>query len=218
MKWLFYFVLPVAIIGFLVSRGVNRETKSLSSSLTGDATSLINKLIPPIPPKAAAASAGHTIGQAYPGSHAVYYTPEVNPELVDVTYLGKATDHLDMALYSFTDKAVAEAVLAAAHRGVHVRIYRDRDQFEQELSRNAYMAEIFKDDANIEIRVKGSRSLMHLKSWATPTILRDGSSNLSAAAKHQDNTVIISSDPAEIKDFEEKFEDMWNRPDNLKVQ
>ena len=59
---------------------------------------------------------------------------------------------------------------------------------------------------------------MHLKSWTNGIILRDGSSNISASAKHQDNTVIISGDKEEIAEFTAKFEEMWHRPDNLIVQ
>lgn len=62
-----------------------------------------------------------------PGHHALYYTPEVNPERVDVPLLTKARGHIDAACYSFTDKPTAEALLAAANRGVKVRIYRDQE-------------------------------------------------------------------------------------------
>ena len=124
----------------------------------------------------------------------------------------------DCAFYSFTDKPTAEALLAAANRGVKVRIYRDLSQFEEEKSRNAYMMTMFAGNRNIQIRVKGSRSLMHLKAWSTEGLLRDGSSNLSASAKHQDNSITLSSDPTEIKEFEEKFQEMWERSDNIVVQ
>ena len=80
------------------------------------------------------------------------------------------------------------------------------------------MTTMFAGNRNIQIRVKGSRSLMHLKAWSTEGLLRDGSSNLSASAKHQDNSITLSSDPTEIKEFEEKFQEMWERSDNIVVQ
>jgi PLD-like domain len=152
------------------------------------------------------------------GRHAFYYTPEINPEWVDVPLLTKARGHVDAAFYSFTDKPTAEALLAAANRGVKVRIYRDQEQFEDEITRNPYMTTIFAGNPNIQIRVKGSRTLMHLKAWCTEGMLRDGSSNLSAAAKHQDNSVVLSSDADEIQAFEKKFTEMWNRSDNIVIQ
>jgi phosphatidylserine/phosphatidylglycerophosphate/cardiolipin synthase-like enzyme len=152
------------------------------------------------------------------GSHAFYYTPEINPERVDVPLLTKARRHVDAAFYSFTDKPTAEALLAAANRGVKIRIYRDQEQFEDEKARNPYMTTIFAGNPNIQIRVKGSRALMHLKAWSTEGLLRDGSSNLSAAAKHQDNSVVLSSDADEIQAFEKKFTEMWDRSDNIVIQ
>ena len=90
-----------------------------------------------------AAVAGGGFGARSPpcssGHHALYYTPEVNPERVDVPLLTKARGHIDAAFYSFTDKPIAEALLAAANRGVKVRIYRDQEQFENEKKRNPYM-------------------------------------------------------------------------------
>ena len=152
------------------------------------------------------------------GRHALYYTPDVNPERVDVPLLTKARGHIDAAFYSFTDKPTAEALLAAANRGVKVRIYRDQEQFQNEKKRNPYMTTMFAGNRNIQIRVKGSHALMHLKSWSTEGLLRDGSSNLSAAAKHQDNSVVLSSDADEIQAFEKKFTEMWNRSDNIVIQ
>ena len=152
------------------------------------------------------------------GRHALYYTPEVNPERVDVPLIAKARGHIDAAFYSFTDKPTAEALLAAANRGVKVRIYRDHEQFEDEKTRNPYMNTIFAGNPNVQIRIKGSRALMHLKAWSTKGLLRDGSSNLSAAAKHQDNIIVLSSDPDEIRAFEKKFSEMWNRSDNIVIQ
>jgi len=142
----------------------------------------------------------------------------VNPERVDVPLLTKAHGHIDAAFYSFTDKPTAEALLAAANRGVKVRIYRDQEQFQDEKKRNPYMTTMFAGNRNVQIRGKGSRALMHLKAWSTEGLLRDGSSNLSAAAKHQDNSIILSSDAEEIQAFEKKFSEMWNRPDNIIIQ
>ena len=153
-----------------------------------------------------------------PGHHALYYTPEVNSERVDVPLLTKARGHIDAAFYSFTDKPTAEALLAAANRGVKVRIYRDQEQFQDEGKRNPYKTTMFAGNRNVQIRVRGSRALMHLKAWSAEGLLRDGSSNLSAAAKHQDNSVVLSSNADEIRAFEKKVTKMWNRSDNIVIQ
>jgi len=154
------------------------------------------------------------------GRHMLYYTPETNPERVDIPLIEniESTGHIDAAFYSFTDRPVAEAMLAAANRGIKVRIYRDQSQFEQEKSHNSNVTTMFSGNRNVQIRVKGSNDLMHLKAWATEGMVRDGSSNESAAAKHQDNSVTLSSSPEEVQAFETKFDDMWNRSDNIVIQ
>ena len=78
------------------------------------------------------------------GRHALYYTPDVNPERVDVPLLTKARGHIDAAFYSFTDKPTAEALLAAANRGVKVRIYRDQEQFQDEETKPVYDHDVYR--------------------------------------------------------------------------
>lgn len=58
-------------------------------------------------------------------NHALYYTPDTDPESVDVPLIDevKSGSHIDAAFYSFTDRPTAEALLAAANRGVTIRIY-----------------------------------------------------------------------------------------------
>lgn len=168
--------------------------------------------------QAAVGNHQHTSTRAL-ANHALYYTPETNPERVDVPLINKIeSGHIDAAFYSFTDRPTAEALVAAANRGVKIRIYRDQQQFDEERSRNSPITDMFAGNQNVQIRVKGSHDLMHLKAWATEGLLRDGSSNVSAAAKHQDNSVILSSNSEEITAFEDKFQDMWDRSDNVVIQ
>ena len=97
-------------------------------------------------------------------------------------------------MYAFTDQAIARAILNAANRGVQVRIYRDRGQYEQE-QRNPYIVTLFRNSSNIHIRVKNSHELMHLKSWSDGTVLREGSSNWSPSGeKRQQNSLLFIRD------------------------
>lgn len=146
------------------------------------------------------------------------YSPEDNNEQLDAAALRATSGHLNIAMYSFTDHILADAVADAANRGVQVRIYRDAQQYEQERARDSYVARILVNP-NISIRVKHSRELMHLKAWSDGTRLREGSSNWSPSGeKRQDNSVIIFVDKQASAAFERKFEEMWKRPDNLRVQ
>jgi hypothetical protein len=60
---------------------------------------------------------------------------------------------------------------------------------------------------------------MHLKCWSDGRILRDGSANWSQTGlKRQDNEIRFTADPLEVQSFNRNFEQLWNRPTNIRVQ
>ncbi len=73
---------------------------------------------------------------------------------------------------------------------------------------------------NVEVRIKHSRVLMHLKSYAVDgQTLRSGSANFSASAlKHQDNDLVLTHDAASLRRFELDFDQLWSRPDNEQLR
>jgi len=73
---------------------------------------------------------------------------------------------------------------------------------------------------NVEVRIKHSRVLMHLKSYEVDgQTLRSGSANFSASAlKHQDNDLVLTHDAASVRRFELDFNQLWSRPDNERLQ
>ena len=64
----------------------------------------------------------------------------------------------------------------------------------------------------MEIRVKHSRDLMHLKSYVVDgRILRTGAANFSASGeKRQDNDLVVIRDPVLAARFEANFERLWS--------
>jgi hypothetical protein len=80
---------------------------------------------------------------------------------------------------------------------------------------------MFRGHPNIHVSVKpASRSdLMHLKCWSDGRVLRDGSANWSEAGlKRQDNEIRFTSTQQEVQAFNQDFEQLWNRPTNIRVQ
>jgi phosphatidylserine/phosphatidylglycerophosphate/cardiolipin synthase-like enzyme len=73
---------------------------------------------------------------------------------------------------------------------------------------------------NVEVKIKHSRVLMHLKSYAVDgQTLRSGSANFSASAlKHQDNDLVLTHDATSVRRFELDFNQLWSRPDNERLQ
>lgn len=122
-------------------------------------------------------------------------------------------------MYSFTDRELAEELAAIARKGVRVRVYRDREQFQHEEQRGDVTTTLILLAAGVEVRVKGARDLMHLKSYAIDgLVLRTGSANWSPTGlKRQDNDVHYKALPEAVERFELKFEEMWGRASNMSV-
>ncbi len=119
-------------------------------------------------------------------------------------------------MYSFTDRYLADELASLAHKGVHVRVYRDREQFRQETQRGGITTTAILLAAGIQVRVKGVRDLMHLKSYAIDgRLLRTGSANWSPTGlKRQDNDVLYEASSETVEAFERRFNEIWNREGN----
>jgi phosphatidylserine/phosphatidylglycerophosphate/cardiolipin synthase-like enzyme len=72
---------------------------------------------------------------------------------------------------------------------------------------------------NVEVKIKHSRVLMHLKSYAVDgQTLRSGSANFSPSAlKRQDNDLVLTKDAGSVRRFELDFNQLWSRPDNERL-
>jgi phosphatidylserine/phosphatidylglycerophosphate/cardiolipin synthase-like enzyme len=151
-----------------------------------------------------------------------HYSPEENLEQLDLAQIDSAQRSLDISMYAFTDKYLAEAVRRAAQRGVQVRIYRDHSQFDDEQRKagqhdNESTTEMFRGERNIQLRVKHSRELMHLKAYCVDgALLRDGSANWSPSGlKRQDNNARFTTDPKAVEQYRRLFDAMWERDNEI---
>ena len=167
----------------------------------------------------------------------IHYSPAENLEALDSARLRSAHSSIDLCAYSLTDHALTDAIASAASRGARVRIYLDRVQTLGELAHTerTHTARELRDpeqelltpaDAdvlrqlaatpNVTIRVKHSRTLMHLKSYLIDnSLLRSGSANFSPTGeKRQDNDLTFTRDRASVENFSANFDRIWNRRDN----
>lgn len=144
------------------------------------------------------------------------YSPGTNLERSELAQLETATRSVDVAMYSFTDRELAEELAALARKGVRVRVYRDREEFAQEMQWGGTTTTGILLAGGVEVRVKGARDLMHLKSYAIDgRLLRTGSANWSPRGlKRQDNDVLYESSVEAVELFERKFEEMWAKTTN----
>jgi len=206
--WITFFVIVLCLVTVVAKFGKMLHLPDLT------------KLAPSTKSEVASAPPGKIVSENH-------FAPDENLEQLDYDRLGEAQKRVDVAMYAFTDKYLADQLMTLSRRGVTVRIYRDMDQYKNE-QHNAdehhddSVTELLRGEKNIHIRIKssGRRDLMHLKAYAIDSkLLRDGSANWSAAGeKAQDNNAHLTNDPAEIKAFEQQFEEMWSRSDNVAVQ
>ena len=161
-----------------------------------------------------------------------HYSPAENLEAIDVAMIDRARRTIDIAMYSFTDRAIAEALLRAAKRGVRVRIYRDRIQVRDRGDKTRRLLDSRAGKEHITVRVKrnSSRNIMHLKAYLIDgKILRTGSANWSPPGEgaycrkgyrshraQQDNNLFLTDNPKEAARFERTFDRIFARESNRK--
>ena len=140
---------------------------------------------------------------------------------IDMGIIGSAKKTLDIAAYALVDTDIIQAILKAAATGVMVRLYLDRTELEAATRGDPSLARwpghVLMGVPNVQIKVKESSILMHLKSYLVDgATLRDGSANFSPEGEiQQDNSLTLTDDATAIAAFQAKFESMWARPDNL---
>lgn len=154
-----------------------------------------------------------------------YHSPEMDLEKKDLEALGAAQEEIDLAAFSLTDPAIIDALKdrAVSHH-VKEHIYLDRGELQAEcrgdvLCARSPLGELIALAPAVEIKVKFSKVLMHLKSYTVDgKLVRDGSANFSEQGeKRQDNSLTFSTDDTALVGFQVKFAAMWARPDNLTV-
>jgi phosphatidylserine/phosphatidylglycerophosphate/cardiolipin synthase-like enzyme len=129
-----------------------------------------------------------------------------------------ASETLEISMFYFTDPSIADALVAAAARGVDVRMVLDAGGAENRYSRHKQLC-----DAGVPVKIENWGGKQHGK-WAVadaalPERARVivGSFNWTAAANQQndENTLLISS-AAVAEQFAAEFERQWSDlPDAL---
>lgn len=146
----------------------------------------------------------------------LHYAPAENLEAIDIRLINTARHSIDMAAYVLCDERVVAALESAADRGVRVRIYLDRGEYEHgDYERDNMTAKLGRllSHRNVRLRVKSSAVLMHLKAYAVDNfVLRTGSSNFSfSGLLRQDNDLLLTDDKGAIGRFEREFATIFSQ-------
>jgi len=138
----------------------------------------------------------------------VYFSLVDDPEAAIIEQLNKAQENIDVAMYYFTDRDLANAVIDAYNRGVKVRVYLDKDQRQAKYSKSHCLAK-----HNIPIRYSNNPYLIHNKFCIIDNeVVITGSYNwIASAAKRNNENLLIIKDAYVASRYEEEFNRLWSR-------
>lgn len=134
------------------------------------------------------------------------YENDPEQQLIDV--INQTESELNIAIYNLDNKDIAEAIAAAAERGVTVRILADGENTSNEDSQ-----EILEELAGKGIEIKiNTNEKMHLKlSVADAKTVVTGSFNYTKDSAEDNQEVLVTIENTEFAtSMNETFNEMWN--------
>ena len=140
----------------------------------------------------------------------VYFSPNGGAEDAIVDAIDRAKHTIDIAIYTFTSRPIARALLEAMDAGVKVRIVMDREQSRDRYSKYRYLKK-----RGVPIELHRGDGLMHNKFAVIDTqIVITGSFNWTASAElyNYENLLVINS-PQLARIYEEEFTRLWKKFD-----
>ena len=137
----------------------------------------------------------------------VLFSPENNCAKEIVSKIDKAKNYVYVAMYYFTSRPIAQALVRARDRGVDVKVCLDEEQPTYEYSKSRYL-----ENKGINIKLIGGSGIMHNKYCVIDDYITiTGSYNWTASAdlKNDENILVINS--KEIANiYKEQFNKYWN--------
>lgn len=155
-----------------------------------------------------------SVGYVHAVSIEVWYSPVDEPLRRVAELYGRAKRYVFVAVYGLTSPLVVKPLVAAAKRGVDVRIITDRGRVDEAKQRAALSV---LREAGIPIKVNRHDGLMHLKQVAIDDeISTNGSMNHTTSGnRYNDERLDIIRDHALTVQAREKFLSMWKDDDRF---
>ncbi len=131
------------------------------------------------------------------------FCPSPQCESLSISALDAAQERIDVAMYSFTNDALGDALVRAHERGVKVRVLLEKQQNTTSFSEHSKLAA-----AGILVRVDSNPQLMHHKfAVIDERFIITGSMNWSANGVRENNeNVLVIHSPQLNAHFENEFE------------
>ena len=137
----------------------------------------------------------------------VYFSLYDDPEAVIIKNINAAEEFISIAMYTFTDVEIAQAILEARDRGIYIKIYLDHSQVKAKYSRSRYFIQ-----NGIEVRISSNSYIMHNKFAVIDNkIIITGSYNWTVSAgKRNDENLLVIDDNYIVERYQDQFNNLWD--------
>lgn len=142
----------------------------------------------------------------------VHFSPKGGAESAIINEIEKSRDEVNVAMYIFTNRRIAQALVKAKERGVKVKVLLDQVNLENEFSKAMYL-----HNNGISVKIDKSHSedegIMHNKfAIYDNNRITTGSFNWTASAEYKnDENLLVIRDKNIAKIYKEKFDKLWER-------
>lgn len=136
----------------------------------------------------------------------VYFSPNGGCQQAVVTQINKAQKSIDIAMYSFTSREIAQALVAAKQRQVKVKIVLDIAQIKDLYSKSRYLM-----SKGFNVKFHMGPGLMHNKfAVIDDQVLLTGSFNWTITAdKRNTENLLVITDKDLAQKFTKEFKHLW---------
>ncbi len=138
-----------------------------------------------------------------------YFSPRGGCTQAIIEQIDRAKRYVDVAIYSFTSRKIAKALIRAKRRGVKVKVIIDEGN-----AKSRRCVAPLLERAGIAVRVKrgSGGGLMHNKfAVIDDKVVITGSFNwtVSAEKRNDENLVVIKGSKKVVSAFKKRFEKLW---------
>ncbi len=137
----------------------------------------------------------------------VLFSPQDNCAQEIVSSIDNAKSYVYVAMFYFTSRPIAQALVKAKDRGIDVKVCLDKEQPHYEYTKSKFL-----ENKGINIKLIGGSGIMHNKFCIIDDyIIITGSYNwtVSADLKNDENLLIIESKEI-ARIYKEQFNKFWN--------
>jgi phosphatidylserine/phosphatidylglycerophosphate/cardiolipin synthase-like enzyme len=136
----------------------------------------------------------------------VYFSPNGGAARAVARAVEGAKKSVHAAVFCFTEREIAQALLAAHRRGVDVKVVLGKEEKENEFSKLNYLLK-----GGIDVRIDSRSGLMHDKFAVVDTrIVITGSFNWTASAETMNReNLLVLDDEGLAKKYEKEFWKIW---------